>query len=60
MITNAKKTKDQKASKDEKTIADPDRHDKIAEIAYYKAEKRGFELGYELEDWFETEREFLS
>ncbi|NOQ13801.1 MAG: DUF2934 domain-containing protein [Methyloprofundus sp.] len=28
----------------------------IAECAYYKAEKRGFVTGYELEDWLEAEQ----
>ena len=31
----------------------------IAEIAYYKAEKRGFEAGHDVDDWLEAEREFL-
>lgn len=31
----------------------------IAEIAYYKAENRGFEPGHELSDWLAAEREFL-
>ena len=38
----------------------PDNRDKIAELAYYKAEKRGFEPGHELEDWLEAERELTS
>ena len=29
----------------------------IAEIAYYKSEKRGFTPGHEWEDWFEAEKE---
>lgn len=29
----------------------------ISELAYYKAEQRGFEPGHELEDWLEAERE---
>jgi hypothetical protein len=29
----------------------------IAERAYYRAEKRGFAPGYELEDWLAAERE---
>ena len=29
----------------------------IAEIAYHKAEKRGFEGGHELDDWLEAEAE---
>ena len=35
----------------------PDLEAKIAELAYYKAEKRGFLPGYELCDWLEAERE---
>jgi Protein of unknown function (DUF2934) len=31
------------------------RHDQVAEIAYYLAEKRGFESGNELDDWFAAE-----
>jgi hypothetical protein len=33
----------------------PTRHAKIAEAAYYLAEKRGFAPGNELEDWCEAE-----
>jgi hypothetical protein len=29
----------------------------VAINAYYRAEKRGFQKGYELEDWLEAERE---
>ena len=36
-----------------------DRDSRIAEIAYLKAESRGFEPGYELEDWLEAEQELL-
>jgi len=32
----------------------------IAEAAYYKAEKRNFQSGYELDDWLEVEKEILS
>ena len=32
---------------------------KIAELAYYKAESRGFEPGHEMEDWFAAEQEFI-
>lgn len=35
----------------------PDRESMIAELAYYKAEKRGFLPGCELDDWFEAEKE---
>jgi hypothetical protein len=31
---------------------------KIAELAYYKAESRGFEPGHELEDWLAAEQEY--
>lgn len=34
-----------------------DAHNRIAEAAYYKAEKRGFTSGYELVDWLEAEQE---
>lgn len=30
---------------------------KVAEAAYLKAEQRGFESGYELEDWLQAEQE---
>jgi hypothetical protein len=29
----------------------------IEEAAYYRAEKRGFEPGYEQEDWAQSEKE---
>ena len=32
----------------------------IAENAYYKAERRGFEPGYEERDWIESERDALT
>ncbi len=44
---------------DSQTICLPDRDDKITELAYYKAESRGFEPGHELEDWIKAERKFL-
>lgn len=37
----------------------PDCYTKIAEIAFYKAEKRDFKTGHELNDWLEAEREFV-
>jgi len=36
---------------------DEERCHQIAEAAYYKAEKRGFEPGHEMEDWLEAEAE---
>ena len=35
----------------------PHREMKIAELAYYKAENRGFEQGYDLDDWLAAELE---
>ena len=32
----------------------------VAVNAYYRAEKRGFEPGHELDDWYEAEREIKS
>ena len=32
---------------------------RIAEVAYFKAEKRGFTAGHEAEDWLEAESEVL-
>jgi hypothetical protein len=46
---------------DGKTIAEPayvpSREEKIAIVAYYKAQRRGFASSGELEDWLEAERE---
>lgn len=53
------KEKSANSDKDRSTICLPDRDCKIAELAYYKAESRGFAPGNELEDWLEAEREFL-
>lgn len=53
------KEKTANPGEDSSTICLPDRDAKIAELAYYKAENRGFAPGYELEDWLEAEQEFL-
>jgi len=37
----------------------PDFDAKIAELAYYKAESRNFEPGFEVDDWLAAEQEFL-
>ena len=34
-----------------------DRDSRIAEAAYLRAQQRGFEPGYELEDWLAAEKE---
>ena len=36
------------------------RHTMIAEAAYYRAEKRRFEPGHELDDWLQAEAEIFS
>ena len=36
---------------------DEARYEMIAENAYYRAERRGFQSGYELEDWYAAEQE---
>ena len=40
------------------TLNSVDLDARIAELAYLKAESRGFEPGHELEDWLEAEQEF--
>ncbi len=55
----ANKEKVSKLNEDSSINILPDRDAKIAELAYYKAEKRGFTPGYELEDWLEAEQEIL-
>ena len=37
--------------------AAPDFRAMIAELAYFKAEQRGFAPGYELSDWLEAEQQ---
>jgi len=43
---------------------DPDLINKFREMvavnAYYRAEKRGFEPGHEMDDWYEAEREITN
>jgi hypothetical protein len=34
-----------------------ERHRRIAEAAYFRAEQHGFRIGAELDDWLEAERE---
>jgi hypothetical protein len=39
-------------------VIDPDHRRKlIAEVAYYRAERRGFEPGHDAEDWYSAEAE---
>jgi len=48
------------ATEKEPKISDAEiRQQRIAWLAYYKAEKRGFEPGHALEDWLEAETEVI-
>ena len=54
----AKKTASKKVSHPTKQKVTPEqRLEMIAVVAYLKAEKRGFAVGYELDDWKEAEKE---
>lgn len=62
MASTVKKIKSAKDSGPEQSIHTPvlqDRNARISELAYYKAEHREFEPGFELDDWLEAERELL-
>ena len=41
------------------TLNSVDLDARIAELAYLKAESRGFEPGHELEDWLEAEQDLM-
>ena len=43
---------------DKTELSNPNREEKIAEIAYYKSESRGFEPGHDLDDWYQAELEY--
>ncbi len=53
------KTKQKSSAKEvsKKESSNEDRCCRVAELAYYKAEARGFEPGHELEDWLAAEAE---
>lgn len=58
MIKNAKQVKEETISTQaESNATPPELTAKIAEIAYFKAESRGFAPGSELNDWLEAEQE---
>lgn len=58
-MARSEKTHKEKSSDEVSgAISLPDYDAKIAEIAYYKAERRSFESGHE-EDWLEAEQEYL-
>lgn len=45
------------AERDSPVAEAPDLHARISELAYFKAQQRGFEPGRELEDWLAAETE---
>jgi hypothetical protein len=66
-MATAKKRTRKTAGSDEKSVSMPmaasvsvsaqvDREQLIAQEAYLRAERRGFEPGHEVEDWLEAER----
>ncbi len=56
-VKRAKVSPDTEVSQE--AICLPDRDTKISELAYFKAENRGFAPGHELEDWLEAEGDIL-
>lgn len=56
-VKNVKNEVSSDAKESDNAINFTDHDAKIAELAYYKAESRGFEPGRELDDWLEAEQE---
>ena len=59
-LKSVKRPQKQPASIDTASMQDTPQEatrQKIAELAYYRAEQRGFSPGYELEDWLAAEEE---
>jgi hypothetical protein len=59
MATTTKKANAPEGSCEQDMACIPDRDARIAELAYHKAEQRGFAPGHELDDWLEAEQECL-
>ena len=57
MATNVKKEVNSDLEESANIISLIDLDAKIAELAYFKAESRGFDTSHELDDWLEAERE---
>jgi hypothetical protein len=57
MATKTQKSNAQELSPGQGTDCTPDKDTRIAELAYLKAERRGFMPGHELDDWLEAEQE---
>jgi hypothetical protein len=59
VITSKEELPDPSARPSEKREITPEeRYRMISELAYFKAEKRGFVPGHEEKDWLEAEKEF--
>lgn len=59
MIAILKRNKERSIRNDPSILAElPNCHEEIAEIAYFRAESRGFEPGHDLEDWFTAEQDY--
>lgn len=54
---NKKEAKVMEAEAAGRSAPQPNHDEQIALAAYYRAEKRGFQPGYEEEDWLAAERE---
>jgi Protein of unknown function (DUF2934) len=59
MATKKLKSNAPESSSEQEMAGNPERESKIAELAYFKAEQRGFASGSEMDDWLEAERECL-
>jgi hypothetical protein len=59
MATKTQKANTQELSLEQGTDCIPDQDARIAELAYLKAERRGFTPGHDLDDWLESEQECL-
>jgi len=58
-MNKANKNNKQKTINHNEIIALPDLNTKVAELAYFKSQSRGFEPGNEIKDWLEAERELI-
>ncbi|MGR9054142.1 MAG: DUF2934 domain-containing protein [Gammaproteobacteria bacterium] len=53
----ADKVTSENIKQEQDATTDSELEARIAELAYYKAEARGFLPGHEMDDWLEAERE---
>lgn len=57
MTINDKKSNREEISVHKGALSCSERDIEIAELAYSKAENRGFEPGHEMDDWLQAEQE---